>query len=132
MDNSEFVEVFEAREDLLVELASLDFVEPCVSHNVVEELASTRVLHNQVELLGGLDDFVHLYDVRVTQQLQDVDFPSHSLNVGSVTDPIFLQDLDSHFFVSYDVGPELNFPECAFANALPEQVVAYLPVARLV
>ena len=48
----------------------------CITHglllgfdNVVEELASLHVLHDEEELLGGLDDFVELDDAGVADQL---------------------------------------------------------------
>lgn len=41
--------------------------------DVVEELAVAHILHYQEQLLWCLDDLVQLDDVRVPDQLQDVD-----------------------------------------------------------
>ena len=56
MDDAKLVKVFNTSYDLMEEFASLGLFDPLVLHDVVKELASTRILHDQVELLGGLDN----------------------------------------------------------------------------
>ena len=55
MDDAQFVQVFDACNDLMKELASLSLLDSLVLHDEVEELTSTRILHDQVELFRGLD-----------------------------------------------------------------------------
>ena len=55
MDDAQFVQVFDACNDLMKELASLSFLDSLVLHDEVEELTSTRILHDQVELFRRLD-----------------------------------------------------------------------------
>ena len=77
----ELMHVLNARNNLLVKLASFLLFKFCVLHYVIEKLPSTRVFHDEVELLGGLDDLIELNDVGVTNHFQDVDLPRHPLNV---------------------------------------------------
>lgn len=55
MDDAQFVQVFDACNDLMKELASLSLLDSLVLHDEVKELTSTRILHDQVELFRGLD-----------------------------------------------------------------------------
>ena len=55
MDDAQFVQVFDACNDLMKEFASLCLLDSLVLHDEVEELTSTRILHDQVELFRGLD-----------------------------------------------------------------------------
>jgi hypothetical protein len=48
--------VLDPRYYLLKELAALLLLQPFSFHDVVEELAAVRVLHDQKQLLRGLDD----------------------------------------------------------------------------
>jgi hypothetical protein len=60
MDNIELMEIFNSSNDLVEELASIRFLNPLVLHNEIEQLSTTGVLHNQVELLGR---FNYLYSI---------------------------------------------------------------------
>jgi hypothetical protein len=61
MNDTEFVKVFNACYDLMEELASLCLFDPLVLHNEVKELTSTRILHDQVELLRSLNNLLKKY-----------------------------------------------------------------------
>ena len=50
-------------------------------HDVVEELAVLRVLHDDEDAVGGLDDFVELGDGGVADQFEDVQFSRDALDV---------------------------------------------------
>jgi hypothetical protein len=80
--------------DLLEKLASFVFLEPRVSHNIVKELPPTGVFHNEVELLGGLNYFIELDNVRMSNQFKNVDLSGHSFDVRDISDSIFLQNFD--------------------------------------
>ena len=56
MNDTELVKVFNASYDLMEEFASLCLFDPLVLHNEVKELTSTRILHDQVELLRSLNN----------------------------------------------------------------------------
>ena len=46
MNNIEFMQVFDPRDNLMEEFAGLGFFDPLIGHNIVEEFSSTRVLHD--------------------------------------------------------------------------------------
>jgi hypothetical protein len=56
MNDTELVKVFNASYDLMEEFASLCLFDSLVLHDEVKELASTRILHDQVELLRSLNN----------------------------------------------------------------------------
>jgi hypothetical protein len=58
MNDTELVKVFNTSYDLMEELASLCLFDPLVLHDEVKELTSTRILHDQVELLRGLNNLL--------------------------------------------------------------------------
>jgi hypothetical protein len=66
------------------EPACLWLFSPAVLHNVVEQLTARSVLHDQVQLSGSLDDFVELYYVCMSDQLQDVNLACHPLNISDL------------------------------------------------
>jgi hypothetical protein len=58
MNDTELVKVFNTSYDLMEELASLCLFNSLVLHDEVKELTSTRILHDQVELLRGLNNLL--------------------------------------------------------------------------
>ena len=132
MDDVEFVDVLDAGDDLLEEATGFFFLDASVSDNVVVELTSTRIFRDQIELLRRLYDLVKLHDVRVPDDLQDVDLSGHSLHVRHVRDPVLLQDLHGHLLSRQNVRAQSHLPERSLPDRLPcpslpsrtEQVVA--------
>ena len=110
MNDVQFVEIFNASYDLVKESASFWLFHSLVLNNVVEKLSSTSVLHDQIELLRSLNDlmnssirmpkyckstyFVELDDVRMSDQLEDVDFSGDSFDVRDILDFVFLKNFD--------------------------------------
>jgi hypothetical protein len=56
MNDTELVKVFNTSYDLMEEFASLCLFDSLVLHDKVKELTSTRILHDQVELLRSLNN----------------------------------------------------------------------------
>ena len=107
MHNVELVNVLDARHELLQEARSLLLLHAAVRDNVVEQLAARRVLHDEAELLVGLDDLrrgealegratylVELHELRVTNDLENVDFAGDALHVGDICDFVLFEDFD--------------------------------------
>lgn len=90
MDDVELVQILHTTNNLVEELERLGLFDALVLHDVVEELASISVLHDQVKLLGRLDDLVKLNDIWVSNHFQNMDFPRHSLNVIYILNLVFL------------------------------------------
>ena len=72
------------------ELARLLLLYALMLDDVVEQLAARRILHDQVEFLVCLDDLVQLNYMGMPDELQDVDFARHALDIGYVDDTLLL------------------------------------------
>ena len=79
--NTELVQVFDSADYLLEELASLSLFELLFLDDVVEKLAAADKLHDEEELLWRLNDFKQLDDIRVSDKLENVNLPRHSLHI---------------------------------------------------
>lgn len=90
------MQVLHAADDLLNEGAGFRFFELLLLHDVVEKLATADVLHNQEQLLGRLDDFKQLDNVRVSDHLQDLNFASHALHVCVFGDLSLFKNFDGY------------------------------------
>lgn len=58
--------------------------------DVVEELASRAILHDQEKIFRSLNNLVHLNEVRVANELKDMDLPADPFNVRNVDNLLFL------------------------------------------
>ena len=79
--NTQLVNVFDARYELLEVLACLMLVQSLILHDHVEELATLYKLHDEIEILLGLDDLINLFNVRMVQLLQDLNLSTNSLDI---------------------------------------------------
>ena len=95
-------------------------------HDVVEDLTTLRVLHNEVQLLRRLDDFVELDDVRVADHFEDVYFAGHSFNVVDILDLVFLKNFDCDLLSSEIVHSQFDLTEGALADGLAQNVLAHV------
>ena len=94
MDNSELMQVLDTTYDLLEEVRRFILLELLFLNDVVEEFASTDVFHNKKELLGRLYYFEKLYNVRMPNELENIDLPCDSEHVCILNDLPFLENLD--------------------------------------
>jgi hypothetical protein len=94
-------------------------------HDVVEELAVLRVLHDDEDAIGGFHDFVELGDGGVADQFEDVQFARDAFDVGDVLDLVLLEDLDRHRLARVPVDRLLHLPESALPDRLPESHARY-------
>ena len=60
--------------------------------------------------------FVELYDVRMPEGFEDLDFSCDSFDIGNIEDLAFLKNLDGDLFASEDMSGELDFAEGALAE----------------
>ena len=98
MHNSKLVEILNATDDLLEELASLGLLQFLLLDDVVEKLTSADKLHDQEELFRGLDDFKELDDIGVPDKLQNIDFSGDALDIGIAGDLTLLQYFDGYLY----------------------------------
>ena len=98
MHNSKLVEILNATDDLLEELASLGLLQFLLLDDVVEKLTSADKLHDQEELFRGLDDFKELDDIGVPDKLQNIDFSGDALDISIAGDLTLLQYFDGYLY----------------------------------
>lgn len=118
------MDVLDAGDYLLKELASLLLWNSSFLHDVVEEFASTGVLHDQVKLARCLNDFIQLDDVGVSDQFEDVDFSRHSFNVSHVANAVLLEYFDRDVLFCQLVLPFAHLSKSAFSYFFLDVVVA--------
>jgi hypothetical protein len=118
------VNLLNAREDLVEEAASLAFSDSPTCYNMIKELSTTAVLHDEIQLARRLDDFVQLDNVRVLDQFQYVNLPCDSFNIGHVNNPFLLKDLYGHLLSGEYVCPQFHLAEGPLTYGFPKDVVA--------
>ena len=118
MDDVELVKVLNSSDDLMKELESLRLFYSLVLDDVIEELSSISILHDQVKLLWRLNDLIQLNNIWVADHLENMNFTSNSLYIVHVLYLVFLQNFDSDSFISQFVNAQLDFSECALSNCL--------------
>ena len=72
------------------------FLQLLVLDDEVEKFTAARVLHHEVQVFVGLDDFVQMDHVGVPHLLQNLDLSADALDVLRVLDPRLLEHLDGH------------------------------------
>lgn len=97
------VHLFDPSDYLMEKAASFSFLHTSTCNNVVEQLAPTRILHDEIQLFSSLDDLVELHHMRVSDELQDVHLSRDSLNIGHLHDSLLLEHLDGGAFSSQNV-----------------------------
>lgn len=113
--NAQFVDVLDARDDLLVHFDCLFLLEATVFHDMLEELPTRAVLHDQVQVVVVLNHLVKLDYVWMTNFLEDCNLSVDSVDVALVFDFVLLKDLDGNLVSSNDVRALLHLSEGAFA-----------------
>ena len=124
MNDPVLVNVLDSCEDLLHELDGLCFVKALPFHNVIEKLTTLCVLHDEMNVSFGFNDFVELDDVGVTEDFKDADLSSDSFDVGLFYDFLFLKGFDGDFLLSENVCTKLDLTERTFSNGGTDAIVA--------
>lgn len=94
--DSDTVQILKSKDDL-TEICLSDFLrESCRVADGIKKISSLHVLHNEEEILGWLDDFVHLNHERVPNGLHYFDLSADPLDVGLLFNPILTENFDGH------------------------------------
>ena len=73
--------VFDTGYELLEVLACLILIKSLVLNDHIEELATLHELHDQIEILLGLDDLINLYNVGMVQLFENLNLSTNSLDI---------------------------------------------------
>jgi len=112
------------RNDLVEKAACLTLSHTSIRDNMVEELPTAAVLHDEVELSGCLNDLEELDDMRMLQELKDVDLTSHTLHISNIYYPLLLENLHGDFFTCEDMSAQFHLAEGPLANGFAQNVMA--------
>jgi hypothetical protein len=90
------MKVLHSQGDLSKNDCCLLFLDFLLVDDFVEKIASLSVLHDEVELLGGFNDFIKLDYKGMPEFFHDFEFAGDSDNVGVLKNQLFLEDFDSN------------------------------------
>lgn len=88
------VDIVHPRENLQQEGSSISILDFVQLDDMVKELPTIRVLHDEVKRSRGFYYLVKLDNVLMAHCLEDVDFPGYTLQVRLLFDLILFQDLN--------------------------------------
>jgi hypothetical protein len=97
----EVVDIFHACDYLLEKFAGLRLFDASIADDEIKQLTTGCVLHDEIELLGSLDDLnskylVELDDLRMPNLLQDLYFTCNSLYVCDITNSLLFKYFHRH------------------------------------
>ncbi len=118
MNDLDLAQVLDPEDDLLKNGTCLLLCKSVTRDNIIEELTSFSHFHDQVQALVGLDHLVQLDQVRVSQNLQDMNLTGHPLDVGVVLDLLLFKYFDGHHLTCQDVRSTLHLPEGSLTQGL--------------
>eukprot|EP00437_Effrenium_voratum_P067494 CAMPEP_0181504056 /NCGR_PEP_ID=MMETSP1110-20121109/57287_1 /TAXON_ID=174948 /ORGANISM="Symbiodinium sp., Strain CCMP421" /LENGTH=121 /DNA_ID=CAMNT_0023632881 /DNA_START=326 /DNA_END=688 /DNA_ORIENTATION=- len=106
--------------DLVKEAACLSFFHPALGHDVVKQLPTGTILHDEIQLTWCLYDLVELNYVRMLHQFEDVNFPGNSFHISNIHNSLLLENLHRHLLARKNVGSELDLSESPLPDRLAE------------
>jgi hypothetical protein len=124
MNNVQSTNVLNTGYYLLEETASFFFFDSLHLDDVVKQLTSTCIFHNQIKLFLSFNDLVELYDLGMANNLKNVNFAGDSFDVSYINYFSFLENLNSNLLVSKYMGAKLDFSKSPFSNRLSKNVLA--------
>ena len=90
MHDAKFVDILNAWDDLLVHFAGFLLFKSSILDNMLEQLTTRTILHDQVQVVVVLNHLVQLNDVRVSHFLKDRDLTVDAVNIRLVFYFVFL------------------------------------------
>lgn len=82
-------------------------------YNVVEELTTRHELHDHEDVGGRADNLIQLDDVRMSEELEILDFTSNLADHIETLDLLPIEDLDGDLVFRDNVLTDLDFSECS-------------------
>ena len=120
------VAIFHAGDDLLEEPPGVVLLQLAVLNDVVEEFSAGDVFHHHEDVGGRGDDLIELNDVRMSEQLQVLNFPPDFSHHVQVFDFLPVEDLDGHFVSGHLMEADFDLAERADAQSFAQDVMADL------
>lgn len=118
VNNSKFVNILNATDDLFKDFACFIFRHCFLTDNVVKKLSFFHQFHDKKEVLGGLDNFIELNDIWMSYKFENMNFPGHTFNISYINNLVLLEHLDGYFFSSDCMSGQFYLAKCPFAKGL--------------
>ena len=97
-----------------------------IGHDIIEELSTLGIFHDEVELLWRLNNFIKLNYIRMSYHLQYMNFSCYSLNIIYVLNFVLFKNFNGNFFTSEVVNSKFNFTKCSFSNGFAEDILSHI------
>jgi len=123
MHDIQTADVFDTSNNLLEKSAGLFLFDPLDLDDIVEKFTALGVFHDEVEFLLSLDDFIELNDLRMTDDLEDVNLSGDTFHIGNVADLRLLEDFDGHFLACRDMCAQFDLAKSALSDGFPKEVL---------
>jgi hypothetical protein len=111
VDDAQLVHVLHGRQQLHEDLARLPLPQLALALHVRAQVAAARVLHDDVDALGGVDHLQLANAVRMVEPLHELDLLRHALPVVGLLQLPLLVTLDSDLGTSKAVPREAHLAE---------------------
>ena len=116
--------VFDTVQDLEENAGRFTLLYLTLVHNVIKEIATGAVLHNQVVLAFGFNDLVQLRNMPVREFLQYGKLALYLVDYAAVSDLAFLDNFNSNFLPSLFVHGLLDYAMLALAQRLANDITS--------
>lgn len=123
VDDLHAVNLLDPSHDLVKEAASFRLRDTASADDVVKQLTTARILHDEKQLPRSFDDLIQLHHVRVPDELQDLDLTGNTLDIGHVHNLLLLQHLDRYSLACQDMPSKLHLAKGTFSNGLAKDIV---------
>ena len=111
------VQIFDSSKNLVEKAAGFPVLEPFLLHNMVKELTTRSVLHDQEQLFGCFNNFVQLDDVGMSDYLEYLNFSHHSVDVCLVIDFFLFQYFDCYLLLRQQMGAFAHLAKRALSQS---------------
>ena len=111
------VQIFDSSKNLVEKAAGFPVLEPFLLHNMVKELTTRSVLHDQEQLFGCFNNFVQLDYVGMSDYLEYLNFSHHSVDVCLVIDFFLFQYFDCYLLLRQQMGAFAHLAKRALSQS---------------
>lgn len=112
--------------DLLEEPSRFRFLKFAVVYDVIEQLASADIFHDHENIGWGGYHLVQFDYVRMSEQLQVLNFATNFSDHIQALDLLTIQDFNGHLVLRFCVLADFDLPEGPRSQGGPQGVVTYL------
>lgn len=118
MADFDLVQVLNACENLVEKATGFLVGQSLLLNDQIKQFTIRHEFHNQEQLPRSLNNLVQLHNVRMSDNLKNLDLPHNSRYIGLLLDFVLLQYFDGHLLLCQCVRAESDFAKCALPDRL--------------